>query len=123
MFNSYYLGGATNNQKCIVNLNQPSTGFIQKSNPVSRFIRFQRGSEIEGLLFPTETDQKPRLYYTKSERIASSVRSWDTTEIKTKVYEEVIVLQVCIFGNDYMLAEYVFCKDLEADKVVVKNQP
>lgn len=121
MLNSYYLGGNTNNQKCIVNLNTPSSGFIQKSNPMSRFIRFQRGSEIEELLFPTETDKAPRLYREVTERYASS-RPLGYDEYTRKVYEEVTVLQVCIFGNDYMLAEYVFNKDLEPDKVVVKNQ-
>ena len=29
MFNKYYIGGDTTNNKCEVNLNAPSTGFIQ----------------------------------------------------------------------------------------------
>ena len=112
MFNSYSIGGNTQNVKCEVHLNQPSTGFIQKSNPVSRFIRFKRGSEIESLLFPLETNVNPRLYYTKVEYVPSTQRSWDEHRIETKVYEDVTVLQVCIFGDDYMLAEYVFNKDM-----------
>lgn len=112
MFNTYHIGGNTTNVKCEVHLNQPSTGFIQKSNPVSRFIRFKRGSEIESLLFPTETNVNPRLYYTKTERYQSPTRSWETKQYEKKVYEEVTVLQVCIFGDDYMLAEYVFNKDM-----------
>lgn len=100
MLNNYYLGGNTNNQKCVVNLNAPSSGFIQKSNPVSRFIRFQRGSEIERNLFPTDPRQNPSISYKESE--------WSLDK-----KEEVIVLQVCIFGNDYMLAEYVLLKDIE----------
>ena len=111
MFNKYYIGGNINNQKCEVNLNQPSTGFIQKSNPVSRFIRFQRGSEVEKLLFPTDPRETPKLTYKQrhfDEDRRPFERSYETTE-----EEEVIVLQVCIFGNDYMLAEYVFVKDME----------
>ena len=122
MFNSYYIGGATNNQKCIVNLNQPTTGFIHKSNPVSRFIRFRLGSELEGLLFPTDTDDKPRLYHTKVDYVRSPRREWDTEPRETKIYEEVTVLQVCIFGDDYMLAEYVFNKDLEPDRIMINNE-
>ena len=112
MFNNYYIGGNTTNTKCEVHLNQPSTGFIQKSNPVSRFIRFKRGSEIESLLFPTETNVNPRLYYTETKYQQSTQRNWESEVIRSKVYEEVTVLQVCIFGDDYMLAEYVFNKDL-----------
>lgn len=107
MFNSYYIGGNTNNQKCAVNLNAPSTGFIQKSNPMSRFIRFQRGSKIEDWLFPTEPNDKPHLKQ-KITRNGYGGQKYDTEEIV-----EVIVLQVCIFGNDYMLAEYVIAKDIE----------
>ena len=113
MFNKYYIGGNTTNNKCEVNLNQPSTGFIQKSNPVSRFIRFQRGSEIEKLLFPTDPRQKSRLEYEESVRNEYS-HSWQDEWRKVTREEEVIILQVCIFGDDYMLAEYVFKKDMES---------
>lgn len=99
MFNSYYIGGDTTNNKCEVHLNAPSTGFIQKSNPMSRFIRFQRGSRIEDLLFPEDTKDNPRLAH--------------ENHYGLNEYEEVTVLQVCIFGNDHMLAEYVFNKDLK----------
>lgn len=97
MFNRYYIGGDTTNTRCEVNLQQPSTGFIQKSNPVSRFIRFQRGSEIEKQLFPSDPTEVPKL----------------SSRIYNKCEEEVIILQICIFGQDYMLAEYVFKKDLK----------
>ena len=102
MFNSYYLGGHTSNVKCEVHLSAPSTGFIQKSNPVSRFIRFQRGSEIEDLLFPEDPKDNPRLVHEDHYRLNE--------------YKEVTVLQVCIFGDDYMLAEYVFNDDLKEEK-------
>lgn len=42
--------------------------------------------------------------------------SYEQEEVK----EEVTVLQVCIFGSDYMLAEYVFNKDM-ADKQESEN--
>jgi len=114
MFNSFYVGGSTSNAKCEVHLNAPSTGFIQKSNPVSRFIRFKRGSEIEELLFPVEANEKPRLYYTETKSIKSDpFYPWRDKECEKRVYEEVTVLQVCVFGEDYMLAEYVFNKDLK----------
>ena len=106
MLNSYYIGGNTNNQKCVVKLNTPSSGFIQKSNPMSRFIRFQRGSEIEDLLFPTEPYDKPHLKQ-KFTRYNNG-RIYEDEEIV-----EVVVLQVCIFGNDYMLAEYVIKSDID----------
>ena len=114
MFNKYYIGGDTTNNKCEVNLNQPSTGFIQKSNPVSRFIRFQRGSEIEKLLFPTDPREVPKLTYEVrhwSEDSRGLPRCSNSTE-----KEEVVILQICIFGDDYMLAEYVFKKDMEQEK-------
>lgn len=114
MFNSYYIGGNTTNAKAEVHLSQPSTGFIQKSNPMSRFIRFQRGSEIEDLLFPIESNVNPRLYYVERKTYYPNPdRVWESRETKEKVYEDVTVLQVMVFGNDYMLAEYVFNKDLE----------
>ena len=115
MFNSYYLGGHTSNVKCEVHLNAPSTGFIQKSNPVSRFIRFQRGSKIENLLFPVDPREQPKLTYTKSEKNEYS-HSWRDEYREVTEKREVTVLQVCIFGDDYMLAEYVFNDDLKEEK-------
>ena len=115
MFNSYYIGGNTTNNKCEVHLNTPSTGFIQKSNPVSRFIRFQRGSDIEKNLFPTDPREKPKLIYTTREKNEYSRHPLDDY-YNVEKEAEVTILQVCIFGNDYMLAEYVFNNDLKEDK-------
>lgn len=115
MFNNYYIGGNTNNQKCVVNLNQPSSGFIQKSNPVSKFIRFQRGSKIEEMLFPTDPRKNPCLEYVDEKWIRNERRPWEDRSYEEKGVSEVIVLQVCIFGDDYMLAEYVLKKDLEEE--------
>ena len=112
MFNKYYIGGDTTNNKCEVNLNAPSTGFIQKSNPVSRFIRFQKGSKIEGLLFPTDPREVPKLEYTIRERNEYS-HNWRDEYRDVIKEEEVVILQVCIFGDNYMLAEYAFKKDME----------
>lgn len=113
MFNKYYIGGDTTNLKCEVNLNQPSTGFIQKSNPVSRFIRFQRGSELEKMLFPTDPRISPSLQYTETKYTEGFNRFGLHDSYEETKKEEVIVLQICVFGNDYMLAEYVFKKDIE----------
>lgn len=52
MFNNYYINGNSGNAKCEVHLNAPTSGFMQKSNPVSRFIRFKIGSKLETTLFP-----------------------------------------------------------------------
>lgn len=121
MFNSYYIGGDTTNNKCEVHLNQPSTGFIQKSNPVSRFIRFQRGSEIEKLLFPTDPREIPKLTYVQERYVRAykynGEEDWTHSHYEKDTKEkEVVVLQVCIFGDDYMLAEYVFKEDLKDGK-------
>ena len=63
----YHIGGNTTNNKCEVHLNNLSSGFIQKSNPVSRFIRFQRGSDIEKL-FPTDPRETPINLYRKRKK-------------------------------------------------------
>ena len=111
----YHIGGNTTNNKCEVHLNNPSSGFIQKSNPVSRFIRFQRGSDIEKLLFPTDPRETPKLTYTdrKLEGYYNERSEYEYKYCTKEKQEEVTVLQVCIFGDDYMLAEYVFNKDLK----------
>jgi len=109
MLNSYYIGGDTTNVKCEVKLNAPSSGFIQKSNPVSRFIRFQKGSELEKKLFPTDPRENPKLVYEEIKHRAGDYFH----EYKEWKEEEVTILQVCIFGQDYYLAEYVFNKDLK----------
>ena len=98
MFNSYYIGGNTTNNKCEVHLNNPSSGLIQKSNPMSRFIRFKCGSKIDDWLFPDDPTNNPKLIHNDRYGLPTT--------------EEVTVLQVCIFG-DNMLAEYVLNKDLK----------
>lgn len=104
---SFYIGGNTNNQKSVVVLNTPSTGFMQKSNPMSRFIRFQRGSKMEDWIFPSSPNEKPYLVH----KFSKSTYGRDSYEVEEKV--NIIVLQICIFGNDYFLVEYVFEKDIE----------
>ena len=98
MFNNYYINGNSGNAKCEVHLNAPTNGFMQKSNPVSRFIRFKIGSKLESLLFPLSPDEKPYLICTDYN---------GSTKLK-----KVTILQVCIFGDNQMLAEYVFDDDI-----------
>lgn len=80
-----------------VSLSTPSTGIIQRSHPRSRFIRFQKGSEIESTVFPTHPDQNPYLMKLH-------------TSYSEKIY--IIVLQVVIFGDNQFLCEYVDEDDL-----------
>lgn len=99
MFNNYYINGDTSNSKCEVHLNAPTSGFIQKSNPVSRFIRFKIGSKLESDLFPPSPDLKP---YIECKDYNGSIK-----------YRNVTILQVCMFGDNQMLAEYVFDEDIK----------
>lgn len=98
MFNNYYINGNSGNAKCEVHLNAPTSGFMQKSNPVSRFIRFKIGSKLESNLFPLSPDEKP---YLECKDYNGSIK-----------YRNVTILQVCIFGDNQMLAEYVFDEDI-----------
>jgi hypothetical protein len=98
MFNNYYINGNSGNAKCEVHLNAPTSGFIQKSNPVSRFIRFKIGSKLENSLFPLSPNEKP---YLECKDYNGSIK-----------YRNVTILQVCIFGDNQMLAEYVFDEDI-----------
>ena len=107
MFNSFYIGGNTNNQKSIVTLNAPSTGFMQKSNPMSRFIRFQKGSKMEDWVFPCDPNEKPYLIH----KVCKNSGGYNSYEVEEKV--NIIVLQICIFGDDYFLVEYVLEEDIE----------
>lgn len=79
-----------------VTFNSTSTGHLQKSNPQSRFIRFQRNSEIEKRVFPTDG-------------IPYISKSLDYPYKK----KEITVLQVLVFGEDYYLCEIVENEALE----------
>lgn len=98
MFNNYYINGNTGNAKCEVHLNAPTSGFMQKSNPVSRFIRFKIGSKLESELFPLSPNEKP---YIECKDYNGSIK-----------YRNVTILQVCVFGDNQMLTEYVFDEDI-----------
>ena len=98
MLNNYYINGNSGNAKCEVHLNASTNGFMQKFNPVSRFIRFKIGSKLEFLLFPLSPDEKP---YLECKDYNGSIK-----------YRNVTILQVCIFGDNQMLAEYVFDEDI-----------
>ena len=102
MLNNYYINNDSGNAKCEVHLNAPASGFMQKSNPFSRFIRFQVGSKFESELFPSSPHEKPYISYQDN---------YFPEERKN-----VTILQVCIFGNNQMLVEYVFDEDIKNSK-------
>ena len=82
----YHIGGNTTNNKCEVHLNNPSSGFIQKSNPVSRFIRFQRGSDIEKLLLDNGVELKEDI--SKSDDLNKILEYMKETEKSNERYIE-----------------------------------
>lgn len=96
MFNTTQIKLGSNSQT--VSFNTPSTGMMQKSNPKSKFIRFQKGSKMEEWLFPKENIDP-------------------TIQVKNQygVYNstgKVTVLQVLIFGDNQFLCEVVYDVDL-----------
>lgn len=93
---SIRLGHNTQN----VTLNSPSHGILQRSHPKSIFIRFQKGSSMEGMVFPTEGIP----YIHKSDTYPYPKR-------------EVTVLQVLVFGDDSYLCEVV------EDQFLIEENP
>jgi hypothetical protein len=90
------IGDCTNK----VSFNTPSTGIIQKSNPKSNFISFHSKSELAEYVF----SEYPRLTKRTSTWDEGSQRFLDTPKI--------VVLQIMVFGDNELLVEYVFEKDL-----------
>lgn len=78
-----------------VTFNTPSHGMIQRSHPKSRFIRFQKGSDVEKMVFPLSGPSY----------IREGDNTWDTKY-------NIEVLQVMIFGDNYYLVEIVETDDL-----------
>ena len=72
----------------------PSTEILQRSSPISTFIRCGRGSQMEGMLFPSN-GASPYIEV-----------GWDEKK------EEVDVLQILVFESDQYLIEIVKKKDL-----------
>lgn len=91
MFNTIKLGDS--NQT--VNFNATSTGHLQKSHPKSRFIRFQKGSDLEKRVFPVYSNTHSHIVNLDNDR------------------EEVTVLQTLVFGNDNFLCEIIENKDIK----------
>lgn len=71
-----------------VTFNAPCTGMMQKSHPKSNFVRFKNTSPASRWVFSFY----PRL----------------TEEEKDKI----VVLQVMCYGNEWILIEYVYEKDI-----------
>lgn len=98
MFNTTNMKLGSNSQT--VQLNTPSTGILQRSNPKSIFIRFQIGSKMEERVFPSD-GTSPYIY--KCEYSSNQYDNYKETQGKI----EVIVLQILIFGENQYLVEVV----------------
>lgn len=73
-----------------VTFNAPCTGMIQKSHPKSNFMRFHKSSKMADWVF----SDYPRL---KEEKYNS---------------DKIIILQIMVFGDNELLMEYVYEKDI-----------
>lgn len=87
MFNTINFGESTTK----VNINTPCTGIIQRSHPKSYFARFHTKSLLAEWVF----SGYPRL------------------QKETYRADKIAVLQVMVFGDNEMLIEYVYEKDLQ----------
>ncbi len=104
--NKFKLGDTTTN----VSFNTPSMGMIQKSHPLSKFVKFHFTSQLADRLLNSieeshvlKTEIK---YYESDDR--NVMRS--SYEDKTKI--PVTVLQLMVFGADQFIAEIVYNTDL-----------
>jgi hypothetical protein len=96
MFNTFKLG--SNSQT--VQFNAPSTGILQKSNPKSLFVRFQKGSKMEEMVFPSDGSNAHIHKYEYSDSMRDKY-----SDTNGKI--EVVVLQVLIFGDNNYLVEVI----------------
>lgn len=92
------IGDVTNK----VSFNTPCTGMMQKSHPKSNFIRFHFKSKLAEWVF----SEYPRIKGDESGYIGGQL-------FYTK---KIVVLQVMVFGDNEMLVEYVYEKDLESNE-------
>lgn len=76
-----------NKSSSTVSFNTPSSGFMQRSHPSSTFIRFQKGSEMEGTVFSPDGSK-------------SVIRRYGNNI-------EITVLQIIVFGDNHYLVEIV----------------
>lgn len=98
-----------------VQFNTPSTGMMQRSHPKSKFIRFQKGSQIEKEIFPLDGSTPTITLEYYSERNFEYAVGWTGGE-KIKKQIPIEVLQILVFGDNYYLVEYVKSSDL-VDKI------
>lgn len=96
MFNNTIMKLGNNSQT--VQFNAPCTGILQKSNPKSIFVRFQKNSNLEGCVFPSN-GQPPYIHEFRYDE--SGYGEYKSHKI------EVIVLQVLIFGDNQYLCEVI----------------
>jgi len=93
----------------IIQFNAPSTGILQRSNPKSIFLRFQKNSDMESMVFPSN-GKTPYMYEFNFNDVRKS-------EYKDSNYRiEIIVLQILIFGQDNYLVEVIEPKYLIEEK-------
>lgn len=73
-----------------VTFNAPCMGMIQKSHPKSNFERFHKSSKLANWVFS------------------------DCPRLKEEKYncDKIIVLQIMVFGDNELLIEYVYEKDI-----------
>lgn len=83
-----------------VNLNTPSTGMLQRSNPKSIFVTVEKGSVQEKNLFPN--DGSTSVLY----RHNYNTPGYDKYK-ETKGRVDVIILQVLIFGANSLMIECI----------------
>lgn len=93
MFNN-----TSNSINANMHINTPAVGIIQKSHKKSFFKRFHQGSPMSTALF----DHIPKL------GIKVKKLGFDSTEEK-----EIIILQVMLINDGYVLAECILIEDIE----------
>lgn len=87
---TFEIGQITNK----VSFNTPCTGLMQKSHPKSNFQQFPKDCKMAEWVF----SDYPRL------------------QKDTYNADKIVVLQIMVFGDEEMLIEYVYEKDLEENQ-------
>lgn len=108
---TYIRMGDTTNK---VQFNTPSTGMMQRSHPKSKFLRFQKGSNMEKWIFPE--DGKDSYIQKRGKWIEPIYKDRFNAPGSYEIIEIPIeVLQILIFGDNYYLVEYVKIEDLKEE--------
>jgi hypothetical protein len=110
-YNSFKIGAPTTN----VSFNTPSMGMIQKSHPLSKFVKFHFTSQLSGRLLDSideahvlKSEIKQYSHISDSDRWKPHAKTSYTEETKIPV----TVLQLMVFGADQFIAEIVYNSDL-----------